>query len=369
MVEERDDLLADHAVQLLEHEVTFVAVLDERVLLGHAAQVDPLAHVVHALEVLAPAGVDRLEHDVALEVAHQPFLDALDLPLALARRRRARRRGTRRRSTRGRARRAPRPRRRCRRGAPSPTTRPSRSHSVSSVGVHVDGVRDHLRQPLLPELLGEVLALEHAAPLLVDHLALDVHHVVVLEDVLALDEVLLLDLLLGALDLIREDLRLHRLVVRELEPLHDVVDPVAREQAHEVVLAREVEAGLARVALAAGAAAELIVDPACLVALGAEDVQAAELADGVVDLDVDAAAGHVRRDGHRADLAGVLDDLGLARVLLGVEDVVRNALALEQLAEVLGGLDGDRADEHRLALLVALLDVGRRWPRTSPRPS
>ena len=56
-------------------------------------------------------------------------------------------------------------------------------------------------------------------------------------------------------------------------------------------------------------------------------------------------------------LAGVLDDLGLARVLLRVQDVVRDALALEQLAQVLGRLDGDRADEHRLALLVALLDV------------
>ena len=103
-------------------------------------------------------------------------------------------------------------------------------------------------------------------------------HVVVLEDVLARDEVLLLDLLLRVLDLVREDLRLHGLVVRELEALHDVVDPVAREQAHELVLAGEVEARLAGVALAAGAAAELVVDAARLVALGAEDVEAAELA-------------------------------------------------------------------------------------------
>ena len=87
----------------------------------------------------------------------------------------------------------------------------------------------------------------------------------------------------------------------QLEALHDVVDPVAREQAHEVVLAGEVEARLARVALAAGAAAELVVDAARLVALGAEHVEAAELAHLVVDLDVDAAAGHVRRDRDRAD--------------------------------------------------------------------
>ena len=49
------------------------------------------------------------------------------------------------------------------------------------------------------------------------------------------------------------------------------------EQAHEVVLGGQVEARLARVALAAGAAAQLVVDAARLVALGAEDEQAAEL--------------------------------------------------------------------------------------------
>ena len=140
----------------------------------------------------------------------------------------------------------------------------------------VDEALDDLVDPAL-DLLGEVVALEHAAALLVDDLALHVHDVVVLEDVLAHDEVLLLDLLLGVLDLLREDLRLHGLVVRELEALHDVVDPVAGEQAHELVLAGEVEARLAGVALAARAAAQLVVDAPRLVALGAEHVEAAEL--------------------------------------------------------------------------------------------
>ena len=127
-----------------------------------------------------------------------------------------------------------------------------------------------------PHFLRQVLALEHAAPLLVDDDALRVHHVVVLEDVLARDEVLLLDLLLRVLDLLREDPGLHRLILRDLEAVHDPVDPVAREEADEVVLRREVEARLAGVALAARAAAELVVDPARLVPLGAEHVQATE---------------------------------------------------------------------------------------------
>ena len=153
----------------------------------------------------------------------------------------------------------------------------SRSHSSSdsSCGEHVDRVLDDLLDPEL-DLLGEVLAVEHLAPLLVDPLRCRLRTSSYLSDVLAHDEVLLLDLLLRALDLPGEDLRLHGLVVRDLEPLHDALDPVAGEEADEVVLAGEVEAGLAGVALAARAAAELVVDAARLVALGAEDVEAAE---------------------------------------------------------------------------------------------
>jgi hypothetical protein len=75
------------------------------------------------------------------------------------------------------------------------------------------------------------------------------------------------------------------------------------------------------------------------------------------ELDVDAAAGHVRRDRDRAALARVLDDLALPLVLLRVQHVVVDALALEELREVLGRLDGDRAHEHGLSYLVALDDV------------
>ena len=82
---------------------------------------------------------------------------------------------------------------------------------------------------------------------------------------------------------LRQHLRLDRLllavVVGRAEAVEDLVDPIAGEQADEVVLGGEEEARLARVALAAGAAAQLVVDPPRLVALGAADEQAAGLAD------------------------------------------------------------------------------------------
>ncbi len=66
------------------------------------------------------------------------------------------------------------------------------------------------------------------------------------------------------------------------EALEQGGDPLAGEDAHEVVFEREVEARGAGVALTAGAAAKLVVDAAGLVALGAEDVEAAGVDDGVV---------------------------------------------------------------------------------------
>jgi hypothetical protein len=77
------------------------------------------------------------------------------------------------------------------------------------------------------------------------------------------------------------------------------------------------------------------------------------------ELDVDPAPGHVRGDRDRARLAGLGDDLALALGVLGlgVEHDVRHAAGGQQRAQVLGDLDGDRADEHGLARRVARDDL------------
>ena len=81
----------------------------------------------------------------------------------------------------------------------------------------------------------------------------------------------------GALDRPGDHLRFERHVVGERLP-HHPVHRAGREQAHEIVFEREVEPALAGVALAAGAATQLVVDAPALVPLGAEHVEAAELA-------------------------------------------------------------------------------------------
>ena len=126
-------------------------------------------------------------------------------------------------------------------------------------------------------LFAEVFAVEDLLAALVDDLALLVHHLVVLEHVLADLEVAILDRALRALDRLRHHLRLERHVVGERR-VHHARHETGREQAHELVFERQIEAALARVALATGAAAQLVVDAARLVAFGTEHVETAELA-------------------------------------------------------------------------------------------
>ena len=73
--------------------------------------------------------------------------------------------------------------------------------------------------------------------------------------------------------------------------------------------------------------------------------------------DVGAAAGHVGGDGDGSRAPRVHDDLGFPSVVLGVQDLVRDALAAEQPRDVLGGLDGSGAHQHRLAPGPAVVDV------------
>ena len=158
-------------------------------------------------------------------------------------------------------------------------------------------------------MLARVLALEHHAAHVVDRRALLVHHVVVLEQVLADAEVLRLDLALRALDRARHHAVLDRDALLHAQPQHQAADALGAEDAHQVVLQREVEARRAGVALAAGAAAQLVVDAARLVALGAEDVQAAERHHALALVRVEQ-----RLDLRNSGLAASCSSVGLHRV-------------------------------------------------------
>ena len=119
------------------------------------------------------------------------------------------------------------------------------------------------------------VALEQLVALLVDHAALVVGDVVVFEQLLADVEVARLDAFCA--------LAIERLTIGcSIGSPSGIfsrcmidAEALAAEDAQQRILERQVEARRARVALAAGAAAQLVVDAPRLVALGADDVQAA----------------------------------------------------------------------------------------------
>ncbi len=225
-----------------------------------------------------------------------------------------------------------------------------------------DGRLDHLQNDRLGALAGQQIA-----PPRVEDLALVVHHLVVVEQALADLEVALLDLLLGLGDALADPLVVDGLAFLPADPGEGLDRPLGREDAHQVVVEAQEELAGPGVALPAGTAAQLVVDAAGLVPLGAEDVQAADLGHARTELDVGAAAGHVGRDGDIAVgaavaglvlLAGLGHDHGLAGVLLGVEHLVLEAVPFGQgRGQGLAFLDADRADEDRPARRADPIDL------------
>src|SRR6266581_201608 len=393
-----DDLVFDPLLHQPEHDEGFLLVLGQRVALAVTPQADPLLEVVHRQQVVLPGGVDDIEHEGALVLAHGGpthgalllFIARLDLrPETLAQLR----------------------------GAHLRPVDPESLHVETEVpqktvpqlvGLPVLGVRvgpagrvEEVVQDLLG-LLQQVFLLalpfEQLAAQAVDFRALLVVDVVVLQEVLADLEVARLDLLLGSLDRAGHHAVLDRDPLLHAEALHQAGDAVRPEDAHQVVLEGHVETGRARVALAPGAAAQLVVDAPRLVPLGAQDVQPPDRHDLVVlgdaarlvalhpllpllgrhgrrvdpllpdlparqelgvapEQDVGAAPGHVGGDGHRLEPPGLRDDLGLLLVVLGVQDDMRDPSLLEELAQVFRLLDGDGADQDRLPFLVQVLNL------------
>src|SRR6266545_2064797 len=406
-----EELLDEHLLQvvdhLLEHLERFLLVLHQRVALAVAAQTDALLEVIHVQEVLAPELVDPAEPAaLPLEPEHDPALQPVEqlgsergLPLAVAVLRAA----------------SDQIQQRLMRrqlvglgvgGQPEVELAvqglvESLEVPVLRVGVGrripLDGGLGQLSHPVQDRLL-LALVLETLATQAVDDFPLLVHHIVVLEEVLADLEVARLHALLRRADGARDQLVLDGLALFHAQAVHDPLDALRPEDPQEVVFEREVEARGAGVALASGAPPELVVDPPRLVALGGDDVEPTQryhplvlrlgqlpgLAErpcagrrgsrggvqsplgqdrlrqevGVApEQDVGAAPRHVGGDGHGGLPAGLGHDLGLPLMVLRVQHLVGDPAALEELGEPLGLLDGDGPDQHGLPLGVALGDL------------
>ena len=109
---------------------------------------------------------------------------------------------------------------------------------------------------------------------LVHDRALLVHHVVELERALADGVVLLLHAALRGLHRLVQPAVLHHLALLHAEAQHDARDLLRPEEAHEIVLERNVELGTTGITLTRAAATQLAVDTTALMALRTNDVEA-----------------------------------------------------------------------------------------------
>ena len=125
----------------------------------------------------------------------------------------------------------------------------------------------HLGAHHLGHVFAQILFGEDEIALAVNALALAVEHVVVLEQVLADIEVGALDARLRAFHQPADHADFHRHGVVNLHALHQALGLLAAKAAHQLIFQREVEARGAGVALAGGAAAQLVINAPGLVAL------------------------------------------------------------------------------------------------------
>ncbi len=180
---------------------------------------------------------------------------------------------------------------------------------------------DHLFDHLL-DIFPERLSLEDLFALFVDDLPLAVHDVVIFQQVLADIEILPLDTLLGIFDRLGNQPVLDRLSLFHADPVHDGGDPLGPEDPQEIIFEGKIEPGRSHVPLPSRTAAELVVDPAALMPLRPEDMEASQFGHPLSQLDVRTAPGHVGRDGHLPRLTGLGDDLRLPFMIFCIQDMV-----------------------------------------------
>ena len=241
--------------------------------------------------------------------------------------------------------------------------------------VLADDVRDDLFAQT-PDHVGNLVCRHQLVALLIDDLALVVRDVVVLEQVLANVEVSTFDLSLRLLDGVGDHPVFDCFPFFQAQRLHDAANTIGREDPHQIVFHRQIEARRAIVALTARATSQLIVYAARFVSFGTDDVQTTRvhyrlvtllpLASNVVDLrlrrlfqscnfslpvaaehDVGAATRHVRCNRDDTRSPRLRNDFGLAFVLFRVQHAVRNLALLEFTRKTFGRFDRCRANQHR----------------------
>ena len=169
---------------------------------------------------------------------------------------------------------------------------------------------DHAVPHHVRDIHADALTHQGMAALLVYNGALLVHHVIIFQQALTNTEVVLLDLLLGALYLFRYHRTLNHLALLESKAVHDIGNTLGTEQAHQLIFQRNEEQRGTWVALTTGTTTQLAVNTARLMALGTDDGQTTSGFYFRRKLDISTTTSHVGSDGHGTLAVGRLTGQG-----------------------------------------------------------
>ena len=255
--------------------------------------------------------------------------------------------------------------------------------------IAIDQIVDHLVAHVAHDLF-QILRLHDLAALAKDHLALVVHHIVILQQLLADVEVAAFNLGLRLFQRLVHPGVDDRLTFLHPQRRQHLVQPFRPEDPHQIVFKAQVERRPPGVTLTARPAAQLIVDPPAFVAFGGQHEQTTggdhfcffvgmfSLDPGAdlvgmqrrvggnrlqhqhfhvaAQLDIGAAPGHVGGDGDSGEFPGVGDDLGFLFVLAGVQHIMRHPGSGQQAGQRFRFFDRGGADQQRLALFMGFLN-------------
>ena len=261
--------------------------------------------------------------------------------------------------------------------------------------IKIDKILDNLMAHVL-DYPADILGIHYVAALAEDHLALIVHDIIEFQQLLADVEIAPFDFRLRLFKGLVDPRMNDGFAFLHAQPPEHPVEPFGAEYAHQVIFKTQIEGRPARIALATGAAAQLVVDPPAFMALGRQHEQAARILDrllvggmlifdlgadllfvasrsgcnGLQNVEFDIAAQfdvgpsscHVCCYGDGAELARFRNDLRLLLVLTRIQDIVGQFLLSEHFRERLGLFNACRAHKHWLALLMRrlyLIDDGR----------
>ncbi len=332
----------------LKHIEAFDLILNQRIALPISAQIDTFPQHIHMIQMFHPLIIDHAQHDNLLQLAHnrlgiflfpggitflgnlhQRFLKlvaAHSLQIFLFQ-----------------------PAFRCidcLRILDQPVQRPFfRIQFFTCILVHFrrNNLMHHIH-----DIIPQMIAHEHLAALRINNLTLLIHNIVIFQHILTHIKIARFHFLLRMFNGPRNEFMLNRFILFHAQLIHDRCNIISSEQAQQIILQRQIKPRRPRITLAPSTAAQLIVDTARLMPLGAKNAQTTELRDAFTQHNIRTAPSHIRGNRHRIQLPGIFNDLGFLLMELCIQHTMRNPSFIQQAAEFLRLSDGSRAYKNRL---------------------